>query len=63
MLMFQVYLKDLSFSVLVLIVGEELSQSTGFFEARLLFEGTGLLLSPLDERLFSPFLAERIVLL
>ena len=63
MLMFQVYLKDLSFSVLVLIVGEELSQSTGFFEARLFFEGTGLLLSPLDERLFSPFLAESIVLL
>ena len=63
MLMLQVDLKDPSLSVLVLIVGEELSHSAGFLEARLLFEGTGLLLSPLDERLLSPFLAESIVLL
>lgn len=63
MLMLQVDLKDPSLSVLVLIVGEELSHSAGFLEARLLFEGTRLLLSPLDERLLSPFLAESIVLL
>ena len=63
MLMLHEELKDARLSVLVLIIGEKVSQSTRFPEARLLFEGAGLLLSPLDERLFSLFLAESIVLL